>query len=775
MFPFNIDVARLIDQLQRLRGGSGMEIRTLLRGPGGAVLEGRKRSVHAAPWRMPPAGTVVVILSDLGLYDEIGAAAREWLAFGHRLRAAGCQAIAIMPVPPRLVLPAVRACFDCYAWDRHSRFQPLAVEHVLEPAACSDDDRPAEMLLALLSPALQVEPALLRAVRHLLPADRFDVGTEARVWLSPSVEVTPLGFQLRVDAIERLHSRFADLAKQQPELVAEVCALIVRHHAGSFPTQRYEEIETISRLTGRSMGRFSDEARQHWAELTKAFDRHADHDGLAAWGEYHLAAQGLQHSYAHALWAILARRRSEDKREIPDGVDQHVALPFLIDPAMPQTFGLWQRGLFLEFRPNGSNGQTATDLKAGSQLGSVRTTSRQIVHVLESPDGKTRTQVLELSPSSPLRLPLAFGEIQHIHAAGVHVTVAPMTKPSWAVAIGQDASGLFIEVIWLGNRFRLLWEPPGVPTWDDVPSKWDELPSTWDQLGSTRAGRWRGDGPVGWDEFGLYADLRIGEVTQRFRWIEPGTFRMGSPGDEPDRLGDETQHEVTLTRGFWLADTACTQALWVAVMNSNSSEPSDDPLKPIQNVSWDGVAEFISRLNARVDGLNARLPTEAEWEYSCRAGTQTPFAFGATVTPDQVNFDGAANGMFRGSTVPVKSLPANAWGLYEMHGNVWEWCADWYGQSGPNSVTDPLGPAAPFGGPWRVVKGGAWNLAASYARSASRAGTEHSETRGNSGFRLALGQASTGQAAERPQAEAPGRSAASERGGRAGRRPSKSR
>jgi hypothetical protein len=169
---------------------------------------------------------------------------------------------------------------------------------------------------------------------------------------------------------------------------------------------------------------------------------------------------------------------------------------------------------------------------------------------------------------------------------------------------------------------------------------------------------------------------------------------------------------VRLSRGFWLADTVCTQALWQAVTGANPSHFKDDARNPVESVSWDDVQAFLSELNRRVPGLQARLPSEAEWEYACRAGTTTPFSFGDNITPEQVNYDGnqpyagGEKGLYRQKTVPAGSLPANPWGLYEMHGNVWEWCADWYGDYPNTPQVDPTGPQT---GGSRVLRGGSWN------------------------------------------------------------------
>ncbi|MBL8390546.1 MAG: formylglycine-generating enzyme family protein [Candidatus Accumulibacter sp.] len=230
------------------------------------------------------------------------------------------------------------------------------------------------------------------------------------------------------------------------------------------------------------------------------------------------------------------------------------------------------------------------------------------------------------------------------------------------------------------------------------------------------------------DAHGLWIDVDLAGVVQRFRWIEPGEFSMGSPADEPERAEREgPRHRVRLTSGFWLADTACTQALWMAVMGGeNPSGFQEDARNPVEGVSRDdviGASGFLQRVASLAPGVIAELPTEAEWEYACRAGSETPFHFGATIGPEQANYDGnrpyagGRKGEYRQKTVPVKSFAPNDWGLYEMHGNVWEWCADGLRDYADGTVEDPRGTegAAP-----RVVRGGSWGNEARGLRSAFR-------------------------------------------------------
>ena len=221
--------------------------------------------------------------------------------------------------------------------------------------------------------------------------------------------------------------------------------------------------------------------------------------------------------------------------------------------------------------------------------------------------------------------------------------------------------------------------------------------------------------------------------------ISSGSFLMGSPLSESTRSDDERQHQVTLTRDFLLASTEVTQAQWRGVMGGNPSHFTGDDL-PVERVSWFDAVEFCNKLSDRDDltrayrvkgkrvtwdrsAIGYRLPTESEWEYACRAGSTTPFHFGGNITPDQVNYDGddplsgGREGQDRRRTVSAGSLPANTWGLHEMHGNVYEWCWDWYGDFPSGSVTDPIGLSS---GDHRVKRGGAWSVNAQYCRSANR-------------------------------------------------------
>ncbi|MCI5222133.1 MAG: formylglycine-generating enzyme family protein [Candidatus Electrothrix sp. AR4] len=249
----------------------------------------------------------------------------------------------------------------------------------------------------------------------------------------------------------------------------------------------------------------------------------------------------------------------------------------------------------------------------------------------------------------------------------------------------------------------------------------------------------------GEDEHGLWMAFHFQKIRHVLRWIEPGVFMMGSPEDELERESfeeDETLHQVTLSEGFWLGATTVTQALWQAVTGENPSHFKGDE-RPVEQVSWEDAQKFIDQLNAAIPGLELVLPSEAQWEYACRAGTTTPFSFGVNITPDQVNYDGkypyadGAKGEYRQETVEVKALPCNQWGLYQMHGNVWEWCQDgWRNDLSTESVTDPQGAAKE--GRAKVVRGGSWSCDGWFVRSAYRDWYHRDYCLGSIGLRLTV-------------------------------------
>ena len=234
-----------------------------------------------------------------------------------------------------------------------------------------------------------------------------------------------------------------------------------------------------------------------------------------------------------------------------------------------------------------------------------------------------------------------------------------------------------------------------------------------------------------------------------FVFIPPGAFTMGSPEEEPGRFANETLHQVTLNRGFFLAETEVTQAQWMAVMGSNPSRFTGCGDCPVEQVSWYDAVDYCNALSGleglepayEADGTNViwdpstkgyRLPTESEWEYACRAGSNTRFWSGSTEA--DLSRVGWYLGNSDAQSHPVAEKAANAWGLHDMHGNVWEMCWDWYGDYPTVPLTDPTGPDS---GDHRVDRGGTYRHGANYNRSAYRDSNPPDTANFDRGFRVA--------------------------------------
>ncbi len=268
-----------------------------------------------------------------------------------------------------------------------------------------------------------------------------------------------------------------------------------------------------------------------------------------------------------------------------------------------------------------------------------------------------------------------------------HAYVLPEAAPKQSVELVSLVGAQDEQAAAIVTRVAIL-VGPGRPAW------------------ATAAGR---------DEFGLWAEMTIKGITQRLRYVPAGTFLIGSPESEYGHERDETQVRVRLSQSFWLADTECTQGLWIAVVGADDSRFRGLE-NPVERISWNDAKNFCAQLSTKVPGLRARLPTEAEWEYSCRAGVAGPFvSYLGAVEVDKLDtiawFAGTT-----ASTQGVKRRFGNALALFDMQGNVWEWCEDRYGTYSPTAVTDPIGREQET----RVARGGSWGDRPDRLRAANR-------------------------------------------------------
>ena len=235
--------------------------------------------------------------------------------------------------------------------------------------------------------------------------------------------------------------------------------------------------------------------------------------------------------------------------------------------------------------------------------------------------------------------------------------------------------------------------------------------------------------------------------------VPKGTFMMGSPESEERRRKDETQHQVTISKDYYLCVTEVTQGQYEKVIGTNPSSFQGDTIKgrsfnhPVERVSWEDAVEFCKKLSDLPEEKKAgrvyRLPTEAEWEYACRSGSKSAYSFGES-SKSLGNYAWFGENS-KGQTYPAGEKKANAWSLYDMDGNVWEWCSDWYGDYPNGAVSDPVGPR---GGSSRVARGGSWGNGAADCRSANRDGNVPSFRDFSLGFRLSLSPSGIPQSPE---------------------------
>ncbi|WP_211101596.1 formylglycine-generating enzyme family protein [Niveispirillum sp. SYP-B3756] len=642
-------------------------------------MDERNQHLDYAP---PPAGTIVLVLGDLGCLDRSAQPlVQHWLEFGRTLRAAGCVPVALMPCAPHQWPASLPRVWHLIPWEG-----PLA------PPSSNHD--PAEQLLSLLSPAVRMEPGLLRQVRRLPGAGGFGVAAEVAAWQHGVItSQSSVAASLDAEGANRLRT---DFAQYPADIQRLVLALIRDWRAGLSPDVWYEEILS-----------------------------------LPATSTAHLPVPEERQRAIHRF------------RQLGQ------ALASLDDPKRAAGFAMGLRGLL---------SRMPKDMVEPE----IRQAMDQFWHFVRQWDGRANNTSTEppsgFDPGSVAPRPDAVRQRLHLHHQGGHLRISPPDS--------AEAGGSPLATINSVNGLIAI-------TGDDLP---DPRASFWP---GGKAPAWAGD--WGHDRFGAWASFTIAGVTQRMRWMAPGRFRMGSPADEPGRYDDEGPvHEVTISKGFWLFDTPCTQALWQAVMGDNPSR-FQSPDRPVEQVSWDGAQGFIKRLNSMIPGLSLSLPTEAQWEYACRAGTETALYTGPidikgehdAPALDPIAWYGGNCGQgfelrnghdisdwnerqypdTKGGTHPVGMKAPNGWGLYDMLGNVLEWCADGNRDYSTGSLLDPIGETKR--GALRSLRGGSWIYSARVVRAACRFWGRPDDRRGIFGFRCAQGQDGPEGGAERSLPQSP--------------------
>jgi formylglycine-generating enzyme required for sulfatase activity len=635
-------------------------------------------------WQEPANDVAVLILSDLN--------AKHWRYLSKRLQPRTAPILTLSPshnTPNDINLCQLlkpNPLNDSQPVRRHPYQKGFTLPELPESKRCE--------IFALLSALPLIDAALLRRLRKALNWGGSEL--EHFIWQHPDMADNGLGIYFPNETAEHYRSFY-------PKDSEDFWKIVHEHHETAF--QGLKCLEGLNQYAMQPNKRLNDKIKRYYYYLAERLNSESSNSALQAQAQTVIALTPnciLDTELKQLLHRIAALSHNETQRQqlLNQGYDLYQLIPTSPETQIRDWYIVQQ-------------GQGQFCLQTNAQPLSIATLSTKHTPVQIDSNGKQQLiqqgQVFTLNENDSI----------HLETETEQLELKVIQKPAWANRIWRDSHGLFVNVDWGGESYTLPWRITEHSDWGWIRS------------------------PLNRDQYGVYADLTINGVTQRFRWIKAGTFLMGSPKNEPERYDDEIQHQVTLTQGYWLADTACTQALWQAVMDNNPAYFKDDLNNPVEQISWNDVKTFLDKLNQRIPNLNARLPTEAEWEYACRAGTQTPFSFGDTITPEQVNYDGnypynnAEKGLYRNKTVAVKSLPPNDWGLYEMHGNVWEWCNDWYADYPNEAVTNPTDAIE---GDRRVLRGGSWFDLAGHTRSANRNNNTPDNQNLYIGFRFALGQ-----------------------------------
>jgi formylglycine-generating enzyme required for sulfatase activity len=752
LMPYRHDVRTLLKRLSRLRGETGLEIQIIEPGRVSWTRRFNDPEAEYQKFQTPVTGTLVLALSDLGCLNRNPNAVNPWLRIGRKLKQAGCPALALTPSPQRRWHRELAAFWQGLVWDRHASPKACAMHGPFCEAVHAKLDPDIEELLSVLYPLIRIDPAILRAVRQRFT--NADVGSESELWQA-SDRMANGGTYLSwyQKPREKQRESFQDYANRADQLLE-----IIETYHGHLPKMLWQMEQTLVNSV-----------------FGKASENHEDHIStkIAYWLEQHIVQHGqagpdvaMMRSFVYGLSLHLPEQTWRDEpglaalyaasfRDLE--VDEQPKRPAELPPEMLEGF-LGQDATNWDFRQLGQEIQYQTAFRERPKNHSVNPDIGNI----DTRDGWLRERVdststqINLNRFSSSELKLNETRITNHRQT---LTLAYEPKPEWAQTIWRDQEGLHVTVQKQGEKPReLIWLQPGsLPLLDaETDSSWHLEKGRW-----LDAGQWRSlkDGlkrpawasTFGWDEYGIYADFTVKYVTQRMRLIWPDLFLMGSPEDEEGCLQEwEKQHSVLLTRAFWLAETACTQALWQAVMRKNPSYFKGIEL-PVEKVNWQDTQSMLRQINP---SNTWRLPTEAEWEYACRAGTTTAYHFGNRYDAEKAN--GREGGP--GNTEPVKHYDPNAWGLYQMHGNVYEWCEDeWTGsllrsdqhyvssmqqdaaelqQSKAQLQLDPVVLTAE--NMPRVVRGGGWFFNFRWLRSACRDGYRPDIAGYSIGFRFAL-------------------------------------
>lgn len=709
LFPYRYDMFRVVALLQALVPRAQLQVRMGADGPFGPW-----RGLHAEHLaedsddgiRPQPAATYL-LLSDLGLLRPASEISRAWMAWLAHAQVRQCACVALAPVAAEDVDLDLAGCVRLLRWSPDSRLQLERGRPQTDIEGSSHDDCDAlRELLACLSATLRMDPPMLRTLRQNSRNPR-DASLEGRLWAHADVRSTTYAC-LRPERVEFHQAEFRRRSDNHWNAVRNACASDHAHWPLGMRV-----VDEMQQLTAAPRQDAALVSRLHHDLLRLAYSlrsEDAERDALKSTADY-----------------VLRRASYEARTHLASALDtlaQAAGQPL----CTRLRWSLLQRGERLYVAPEVEAGASGPGVVLCSDIG-------------------------QASPGELMRVSLPRKAAEYLRLPQQGLLALPNMDHGSAVILGGAETRLHRR-----TRMRGIWgwhqSDQGLKEIIDLPwpNEWS-LPANGSSSFEAVVRDVLGNNvfiAVDRDRYGVVLGLRpealVGEFLKRdafirFRYLEPGTFLQGS-SEGTDFDDERPQHPVTLTRGLWLAETLCTQSLWQAVMGRNPSHfkgVEDAPSRPVENVSWDDVTVFLKTLQPMLPpGCEAVLPTESQWEYACRAGTLTEYWWGDDPDKTKANVDMDGNESWEDQedgTSPVDRYPPNQWGLYDMHGNVWEWCVDGSREYAAEPVWDPEGGGA---GDLRVVRGGSWFPHSGRGRAACRIKWRRRYAGRYLGFRFAL-------------------------------------
>ncbi len=682
------------------------------------------------PFQVHPE-TLVLALSDLGSLFMGERARNRWNAWGTRWADEGARLVALQPALP--LIPAPDTPWATLLTGPDDRIFPwLTPPEASVKTLKTIQQQALVTLLGLVSLTVQCSFSMLRQFAALLPAETHGLGLESLVLQHEHVSVGRTLVRVHSEAlvVYRRYWRSRRNDKLTQELLVRAWALISARHLTMNPVLAGEEAALFPMQCG-----WRDKPDLAFFKQLEQMMREQNNEDVARYIN-RFEERYYQNS---ALWTsddvvlrLLAHKRRLLPRlrhpAYPAGAEAFVGVmdDLLTEPK--RRYGLFYRHATLQLERLDDPATLPNGFHASMKIAEIET---GLPHVLAGAEASLLARQ-PLSQDAVIPVTSHRSDQLILRTEREIVTLKSLPIPEEAESMAFAEGGLTLTLNETYDRRTLRWLAPGSQTLPDG-SVYHRIKGAWVDARLYEALDGENFPPPQWatrlglDGYGVWAEFEVKGVTQRMRWIEAGIFNMGSDVAEGSDHYEQPKHPVWLTRPFWLADTACSQALWVALENENPSDYSGLD-RPVENVSWRATVAFIQKLNQTLGTELFRLPREAEWEYACRAGTETAFSSGDQLTKVQANFAGD-------QTVPVFSFLPNAWGLYQMHGNVWEWCDDGLRAYTAAVAVDPCGPE----GTLRVFRGGSdWN-GARPCRSAYRGHLLPGFAWRNQGFRVASG------------------------------------